>query len=525
MSTRTSRPSRLLSRLKRALKHGYIEHPQAVKPVSCPPALDLPYELTEAIFFHYVEECDPDPSLLATVCRHWRSIALSTPALWTHIHLQPPTHVSDQQWTAFLAHLILRLSRTRDLPLSISVLLEQHSRSGSGRLPRTDPRRLVELFVNLLGHAEQWRTLEIAAPSEAATIFRRCTEFIPDLPRLESLTLDLWSREEEEEVLIHHSWGSEFIAVAPRLVRLRVFAHALWWVPLHDGTPRVTPGRNGHPEDVHVAFAWRQITHFTLEVHEARTTYQDLILHKRLPNLVSLELIDSGAEPPSTPAAADIVAHKNAAKLLTLKLTLPAVECPAAWLARSLSAPSLQTLEISELRTDPGGEGPHEGGGGGGGGDCFTLRRLAETLNASLLHTLCFFRVNLAVVLNVALGAPSVQVLRVRDMDTRTGDESDLILELGSPRQHVLPDLRELTFGDPTSFVQLDVLDSLFAARGGPGGQAAYRALEAFRYIYPVDSESNPDVVSYIEHIRRHTERWEDGRNMVFVGLESNAVF
>ncbi|KAJ7608355.1 hypothetical protein FB45DRAFT_714554, partial [Roridomyces roridus] len=42
------------------------------------PVLSLPNDVTSEIF----QQCAGDPLILASVCRHWREIALSCPRLW-----------------------------------------------------------------------------------------------------------------------------------------------------------------------------------------------------------------------------------------------------------------------------------------------------------------------------------------------------------------------------------------------------------------------------------------------------------
>ncbi|KAJ7666709.1 hypothetical protein DFH06DRAFT_984363, partial [Mycena polygramma] len=59
------------------------------------PVARLPFELSSDIFLHCLpQQRKPDsctaPMLLLSVCNTWTDIALSTPALWSTIHLDFP---------------------------------------------------------------------------------------------------------------------------------------------------------------------------------------------------------------------------------------------------------------------------------------------------------------------------------------------------------------------------------------------------------------------------------------------------
>lgn len=64
------------------------------------PVLTLPPEITSEIFFHCllseqewsgVRDMDVVPPLLMCVCKHWRQIAVSTPALWATFQIKIDT--------------------------------------------------------------------------------------------------------------------------------------------------------------------------------------------------------------------------------------------------------------------------------------------------------------------------------------------------------------------------------------------------------------------------------------------------
>ncbi|KAJ6560156.1 hypothetical protein B0H19DRAFT_109592 [Mycena capillaripes] len=85
------------------------------------PVLDLPAEIISEIFVHFLPVyplCPPlagllSPTLLTQICRKWREIALTNPALWRAITLSGNLFPRD--------HIIRMLSRSGSCPLSIRI--------------------------------------------------------------------------------------------------------------------------------------------------------------------------------------------------------------------------------------------------------------------------------------------------------------------------------------------------------------------------------------------------------------------
>ncbi|KAH9949180.1 hypothetical protein B0H21DRAFT_889979 [Amylocystis lapponica] len=77
------------------------------------PINQLPNELVVEILSHLREDKDDMAWIRATsICRHWRSVALSTPKLWSNIHVT---------FTRGLSFLRACLNRARDIDVAISI--------------------------------------------------------------------------------------------------------------------------------------------------------------------------------------------------------------------------------------------------------------------------------------------------------------------------------------------------------------------------------------------------------------------
>ncbi|KAJ6492708.1 hypothetical protein C8R47DRAFT_1119552 [Mycena vitilis] len=93
------------------------------------PVLTLPTELVSEIFIHSLPLyplCPPllgfnSPTILLQICRQWREIALTTPALWRAIQLSDPHIAFKHQWRIADAWLV----RSGCCPLSMHVNEEQ----------------------------------------------------------------------------------------------------------------------------------------------------------------------------------------------------------------------------------------------------------------------------------------------------------------------------------------------------------------------------------------------------------------
>ncbi|KAJ7459437.1 hypothetical protein B0H11DRAFT_171458 [Mycena galericulata] len=131
------------------------------------PVLTLPVEITTEIFLRclpdsisssgkkYRTPLDEPPNLLTRVCRDWRAIAISTPSLWSHVHLEfggndgLRTGYIDSWW---ISRIETWLSRAQTQPLSIII----------SNLNHLEPH---EALVGLLdSHYLRWRDLTLKLP-------------------------------------------------------------------------------------------------------------------------------------------------------------------------------------------------------------------------------------------------------------------------------------------------------------------------------------------------------------------------
>ncbi|KAK6997305.1 F-box domain-containing protein [Favolaschia claudopus] len=111
------------------------------------PILTLPPEIVAEIFLRFLPTYpDPpplvgpnSPAILTEICRQWREVALSLPALWSAIPL-----TSTAEAVASLAP--VWLNRSACLPVSISA---------------TDTDKLFPVFSSLIPHCDRWEHLKL----------------------------------------------------------------------------------------------------------------------------------------------------------------------------------------------------------------------------------------------------------------------------------------------------------------------------------------------------------------------------
>ncbi|KAJ7592523.1 hypothetical protein C8J56DRAFT_478909 [Mycena floridula] len=118
------------------------------------------------------------PLLLGRVCRSWRELSLSTPALWASIHVQfsPFIAVHRVRRLCEEAHVWIRRSGT--FPLTIGV---KHGNC-------EDPL-VIEFTKSLIRLSTRWRSMEITSPLEWLSSLTSLSK--RDVPRLEKFSYSL----------------------------------------------------------------------------------------------------------------------------------------------------------------------------------------------------------------------------------------------------------------------------------------------------------------------------------------------
>ncbi|KZP18949.1 hypothetical protein FIBSPDRAFT_1045881 [Athelia psychrophila] len=224
---------------------------------------------------------------LSHVCRHWRSVALSTPSLWTFIYLQCMESTFDRELDCARAW----LSRSRQLP--ISVILEM--------MDVVAPS-VEAAFRVLTPHCARWREFSLPVRFLGLHIL---SSVRGNLPLLESA---------EFSVSISHELSDAFV-IAPRLRRLRLH--------LRDPLRSLVLVKN---------VPWMQLTHVELDTYITPAVH-DIIASASNVVCLRVYLRDHvrGAEPQTIThpniSTLDVGGHDddNAASCLMDHLVLPAL--------------------------------------------------------------------------------------------------------------------------------------------------------------------------------------------------------
>ncbi|KAJ7756350.1 hypothetical protein B0H16DRAFT_1315072 [Mycena metata] len=152
----------------------------SINNTSVPQALiqTLPPEIFAEIFVDFLPpypEFPPlsgflSPHLLCRICRQWRAIALSTPALWRAIRIDAFHNDSDAEQARKLEILKTWLTRSNNSPLSLSLLGACNS------------ALLGDFIQAILAHRERWEHVDVVVPPMDAHLMRG------EMPLLRTLT-------------------------------------------------------------------------------------------------------------------------------------------------------------------------------------------------------------------------------------------------------------------------------------------------------------------------------------------------
>ncbi|KAJ7209346.1 hypothetical protein B0H12DRAFT_1158026 [Mycena haematopus] len=141
------------------------------------PFLSLPPEIVAEIFVNFLPtypEFPPyigplSPLLLCRVCRHWRAISLSTPALWKDISIT--VRDPDGFQTEKLELLKTWIGRSGNCPLSLHL---------TGPATSQDLTQFIETIV---AHCDRWEHLDVLVPFDYLHLLQG------EMPLLRDLTI------------------------------------------------------------------------------------------------------------------------------------------------------------------------------------------------------------------------------------------------------------------------------------------------------------------------------------------------
>ncbi|KAJ7094411.1 hypothetical protein C8R44DRAFT_890436 [Mycena epipterygia] len=208
------------------------------------PILTIPPEITTEIFVHCLpasrrlDVVNPEeaPLLLTHVCRDWREIAISTPALWTTLYIE-----ADDRQAHFSAIVKMWLTRTGQCPLSVRI---------NGGLSRID--KFVAFLKTFRRHSPRMRSLELNIDLKG---FKKMDTHPLDLPLLEKLSIRLPEMDPDDDSAIEMLFAS---------------------VPLlHEVLMNVAPPS-------FIPLPWNQITKFTGQLYTLAECFEALHL---MPNM------------------------------------------------------------------------------------------------------------------------------------------------------------------------------------------------------------------------------------------------
>ncbi|KII90530.1 hypothetical protein PLICRDRAFT_173931 [Plicaturopsis crispa FD-325 SS-3] len=121
---------------------------------------------------------------LGQVCRRWRAVALSTPRLWSTIHLSTNRKYLPAEPQRLLE---VWLERSQPLPLSLSLKLGDHFGPTAGDGRRDAARSWVDL---LTAHSERWEILKFVKDVPCLDKIRAISDQLPRLHTVELLDFE-----------------------------------------------------------------------------------------------------------------------------------------------------------------------------------------------------------------------------------------------------------------------------------------------------------------------------------------------
>ncbi|PPQ71659.1 hypothetical protein CVT26_010577 [Gymnopilus dilepis] len=235
-------------------------------------ARHIPDDILREIFCHClptdgdaVLDVNDAPLSLTLVCSRWRQVAITTPSLWSTIHIpiireeidgrlftrtSPMSLDQAFQRNVGRANMVMEwLQRSGSTPLSISIAMASNRFEFRDVAP--PPEFVAEYIKVIMPFATRWKALRLSGLYQDYAELAGLSE--TDVSSLESLTLDLHGFDDDEE----SAWRSTKLLSAPSLRKLSIrqcyldlslasphlkrLTH-LSLGPVHDYTYDYTPG-------------------------------------------------------------------------------------------------------------------------------------------------------------------------------------------------------------------------------------------------------------------------------------------
>jgi hypothetical protein len=183
----------------------------------------LPIELLSYTFILGAEEDPHLPVSVSQVCRSWRHVALSTPALWRRVVLSP----HERMWKE-------RVRRARACTLDIELLPTALAPIRSRPLHYCPRRHLdfysVQWLMQIaLPHIQRWRSLEVVFTEQSPYLLNAALSFLADVhspPYLREVTLIHRLNEDPQPFVLFNGFTPSLKRLAIDGLRIALFSES-----------------------------------------------------------------------------------------------------------------------------------------------------------------------------------------------------------------------------------------------------------------------------------------------------------